>query len=139
MDKCKNSFYHQIRCSMIFHVTLQFRAYVDSEIRMLLTNGGTGFTYLYYYLTFLTRVSVYPSKSTTHSLHYSLPWEDGIDGFPCPLLPVGPASGEVYRSSEGVKSGYLFLCFLPAEVLPLGLHHLSVSSCSVTDSSTGFY
>lgn len=39
-----------------------------------------------------------------------------VNGFPCPLPPVGMANGEPSRSSEGVKS----LCFLQPEVASLG-------------------
>lgn len=97
LDKCKNGFYHQMTCSMAFHITLQLRAYVDSAIR-LFTNPGASFIYLHHYsLILLTGVSIHPSKSTPCSPHVSLPWEADLngDGHGFPILCLRGEGGGV--------------------------------------------
>lgn len=124
LDKCKNSFYHQMTCSMAFHITLQLRAYVDSAIR-LFTNPGSSFIYLHHYsLILLTGVSIHPSKSTTCSSHVSLPWEADLNGdghgFPVLCLqwvqPTGSPVGVQRESSQGIHSPDSFC----PRLLPLG-------------------
>lgn len=147
LDKCTNGFYHQMRCSMAFHITLQLRAYVDSAIRVLFTNPGSSFIYLHhYYLILLTGVSLHPSKSTICSPHVSLPWQADLNGdgngFPSLCLqwvqPTGSPVGVQRESSQGIHSPASFC----PRLLPLGRWgSLSLSSCSATfpfSGSAGF-